>query len=488
MLPKVRSRSGTPVASDFSSADGSPLVQNNATGEWWGYSNGTVYPVGSTTLRGSGAKGDGSTDDTAAIATALATGKNVVGTPGDTYLIDGGLTAAAAGQRVDMTGCTVKLKNSATTKTMLSLTGERASVSGGIWDLNKANNASGDQYGHCAVLLRDEGQAATGMHVKDSHGLGIKGITGADNCLIGWNTFEGVKLHSVYVETTSGHMAGARILGNFVDGASMEAGAVGIYLIGDESSNKQLRWDVSHNRVVGPNSASETLGLTVRGYDGVYIGNQATFCTLAHSLDVAERCTVSGNRATDPASGTSYGIEINGGLNAITGNFVKGYTYGIATTGKNADYNNYSDNAIEDFVEKGVYINPGSGKTARSATLSGNTIKVSTGTNRSGIYFAGDCQYAHVSGNRFIGAGSGQTGCRAVYLDAVNGDVSIVANRFSGWERPVALYNPGAVAQNRVSFLANDCTQDMSAEATWLSLEGSATAGTGLEIVGNAPV
>src|SRR5512139_2608498 len=70
-----------------------------------------------------GAVGDGVTDDTAAFVAALATGKHVRGTAGESYILDGGLTATTVGQRLDMTGCTVKLKDSATAKGIVHLTG-----------------------------------------------------------------------------------------------------------------------------------------------------------------------------------------------------------------------------------------------------------------------------------------------------------------------------------------------------------------------------
>jgi hypothetical protein len=71
MLTKVRSRDGDAVAADFSSADGSPLVQNRETGQWFGYANGAVMPLAPLNARGFGATGNGSTDDTSAIQDAI---------------------------------------------------------------------------------------------------------------------------------------------------------------------------------------------------------------------------------------------------------------------------------------------------------------------------------------------------------------------------------------------------------------------------------
>jgi hypothetical protein len=97
VLPKVRSRAGTPTASDFSSADGSPLVQDNGTGEWYGYANGAVYPLGFLNVKSFGATGDGITNDAAAIQTALDTGRHLW-FPRGTYLVSSPLVISESGQ------------------------------------------------------------------------------------------------------------------------------------------------------------------------------------------------------------------------------------------------------------------------------------------------------------------------------------------------------------------------------------------------------
>jgi hypothetical protein len=97
-MQKVRSRAGTPVASDFSSADGSPLVQNSATGQWFGYANGMVYPLGPVNVKAF-----------ATVQAALDSGLDLVFPEGD-YPANN-LTQSTNGQRLYADGEVTITKN-----------------------------------------------------------------------------------------------------------------------------------------------------------------------------------------------------------------------------------------------------------------------------------------------------------------------------------------------------------------------------------------
>lgn len=88
-------------------------------------------------LEQAGAKGDGTTDDTAAIVRALATGLNVIGLFGSTYKITSGLAMNTAGQTIDLGGATLKpvgtfnaLTLGASVLTMRNMTIEQAGLTG----------------------------------------------------------------------------------------------------------------------------------------------------------------------------------------------------------------------------------------------------------------------------------------------------------------------------------------------------------------------
>lgn len=425
-----------------------------------------------------------SADAKAAIQKAIATGKIVRCVPGSTYTTDGGITVSTAGQVIDFTGCTVKLKNSATTQGILTVTGARARVVGGTWDLNKANNASGDQYGHFAVNLQGDGSSAEAMYVKDSHGLGIKGSANVNNATITRNRIEGCKLHGIYVEAITASAEGNKIFDNYVDGTVMEDTAVGIYLTGLHTSGfYQRRWNVSRNVVEATADVTgiTVVGITVRGIEGVYHGNQVTGGEIQHSLDICQRCTVTGNRSTDPGTGgtTTYGLEVNGSLNTISNNFVKGTNRGIANTGQDADNNVYSGNVLEEITETGIYIAPGGSDTASNQVIMGNTITFTTGTARVGVRLTGTSTGSLVQGNVITGPGSAQVNGRGVFLDTPTAAarVAVIGNSISGMERAFTAFSSGALTVTDLTAAANDLSNDVAQSiAGWIS-EGSATLG-----------
>lgn len=353
-----------------------------------------------------GAKGNGVADDTVAVRSAIAQGRRFKAKPGATYLVDGGIAQTVNGQTLDFTDAKVKLKDNASTKGILTIGGKSARVVGGDWDGNARNNASGDQFEGFAVNLTADDASCEGASVHDFHGLGIKGA-GAHRLLVTRNTVSRCGLTGIYVEGVGRDYSGVEISFNRV--VISDTAARGIYLTGENSpfTNKQRAWRVIFNSVSGP-ATGTGVAITVRGVEGVYTGNEVTGFLLQHSLDITTDSVISGNRGTAPATGgESYGVEVNGGGNAIAGNYMRGHYYGIACTGRNADRNVISGNQILDFLFHGVHVAPGTTRTAKNWLLTGNQF-TSTGSvpNRVGAFFQGDCDFVEAS-NMFGGAGSG---------------------------------------------------------------------------------
>lgn len=138
-----------------------------------------------------GAKGDGVTDDTFALQTALATGKAVQLRPNATYLVSGGLSFSQTGQVLYGNGATIKLAPQVVTTTTTSIDTEHSSqtitvddASGlqvgsqvsvcvgatvsGLKVFNEGNGYSGTPTWQ--VIGRDGGTVATGTLGYDSAG------------------------------------------------------------------------------------------------------------------------------------------------------------------------------------------------------------------------------------------------------------------------------------------------------------------------------
>lgn len=424
-----------------------------------------------------GARGDGVTDDTAAIQAALNTGKAVSGVPGDTYLI-GPLTQSTNDQFITFEGCNLKRINASSHAAMLTLNGNRVTVSGGRWDGNKANQSGtvNDQYGHAAVTIVGDYCTVKNVESFDSWGIGIKG-SNCSFCNVNNNRCLDANLYGIYVEGIVANEYGNEIVDNFCSSTGIAA-AHGVYLSGSNTYvYNQYRWKVARNVCVGSTSSPTGIGITTRAIYGLVSENITVGYTMGVSADSATRTVISNNNISDTAGSSDYGIELNAGYNTVTGNVIRNANYGICISGTISaqSYNNINGNLIENST-RGIFVQATSNP-ARYLNISGNTI-VNTASS-SGIYLQGDAKYSHISANNFVGPGSGVSNGRAVFLDSVGSNVSIIGNRMSGWERACGLYSASALTYTDITFNENDCTQDIGGGVlTFLTVEGSAVAGT----------
>jgi hypothetical protein len=428
-----------------------------------------------------GAVGDGNNVDTTALQEAINTGKNVRGTPGATYLI-GPLTANTVNQTFDFSGCILKRINASSHGAMLTLGGARSTVIGGRWDGNKAgqSGSAGDKFAHAAVTITGDDCAVLHINDVNSWGIGIKGAACAYP-IIRANRSTAADLYGIYIESTAVDEYGCDITGNVISSVGV-AGASGIYLTGSNApfTYKQRDWTITNNLCTGDTTGTPTgIAITTRGVDGVISGNRTIGYTMGISADIAQITPITGNRCVDAAGGSAYGIELNGANCNVVGNVIRGGRYGIIGSGNSTtqDYSLIGSNLISGPSIACIYFN-GVTQPARFLNINGNTLIMSGATTgRRGVLLEGDCADSMIHNNMIAGPGSAVANCRGVYLDSVPNYISVIGNRFSGWEKVMGLYAGSAFTYTDITFNNNDCTRDCGTAVDFVAAEGSATIG-----------
>lgn len=450
---------------------------------------------GVMTIREGGAKGDGSTDDTVAFQRVLATGKSVVCNAGDTYLVQGGLTASTAGQAINMTGCKVRLATGASSHGILTLNAINMKVTGGEWDLNVAGNATGDPFGYFAVLLGADHGVMENTYVHDSFGIGLKASAGTNYGTARFNYVVNTALVGILFDGAQADMIGNAAHNNTVDISSNLSGASGIYIASAAPETfVHRRWRITDNTVIGPAVSSTSVAITARGLDGIVSGNHVIGSDIGISVDIssADSSTIIIGNRVDALSTSTFGlgIEANGSKILTTGNIVRGGKTGFVgssngTPSGTMDYQQIVGNQFVEQTVNALSLQPGAGHTAQHINISGNTF-ISTLTAQQGlVHLVQDCRFSIISGNLFKLNGSAGGGV-AVFLDTVNSDVTVVGNRFSSVQTAMVGFNAAAVAQTNMMFNNNDVSDGVGIlGANLISVSGLATAGSGLQMVGN---
>lgn len=431
-----------------------------------------------------GLVGDGVTDDSVRWAAMVASGRCIRGTPGKTYLVDGGATATAADQVFDFSGCTIKRKNNSSHAPLIALAGARQQLWGGRWDGNKANQSSANPdhpYAHANILVQgDDCEVLHTRHV-DSWGIGIKGAD-CSYAKIKGNRIRDCALYGIYVEGITVDEFGNDIEDNTVWCTGLPS-AHGIYLTGSNDFTKRQRdWTVSGNKVYGSQATGVTgIGITTRGIEGECSDNRCVGFSMGISADSALDSVINDNNVRDTAGTVSYGIELNAGGNVVNGNNIRRCKYGICVSGTEAAQNDnlLVTNNISGCL-RSIFVQASSNPANRTTILANVLRHTGTTTGQVGVYLQGGCQKSVVAGNHFCGPGSGIANTRAVFLDGVSSDVAVDHNTMRGWERTLGLYSASAMTYTRVSFCVNHCADDCGSATNFITLEGSATAGANI--------
>jgi len=425
-----------------------------------------------------GAVGDGVSIDTTAIQNAINTGKNIRGTPGANYRT-GPLTQSTVGQVFDFNGCTLTLINSSTHAAILTLNGARARVFGGYWDGNKANQSGtgSNQFAHAAVTAIADYCTVDGVESVNSWGIGVKGAECSYLSIRNCRCID-ANLYGIYVEGTLADEYGNEIVDNTILSSGLSA-ANGIYLTGSNTyTYNQYRWKVARNLCVGSTSSPTGIGITTRAIYGVVTENTTVGYTMGISADSATRSVISNNNISDTAGASDYGIELNAGYNAVTGNVIKNSGYGICISGTVSaqNHNQISGNLIEN-ASRSIFVQAGSNP-ANYLNIASNTfVHSGSATGQVGVYLQGDCKYSNVTGNLMRGPGNGVGNGYGVFLDGAVSYVNVSGNRMSDWDYGLGLYSGGAYTFTDITFNGNDCTKGMPGPLTLINVVGSASVG-----------
>jgi Pectate lyase superfamily protein len=309
-LTLVRGQEGTTATTHVA---GATIAQKLTAGGTWN-------APGWHSVRSYGAKGDGTTNDTAAIHLArdIAKAGGTVFFPDGTYIASG-LSPLTGQTWILAKGATLKLPNAATTQ-ILTPSNPDITITGGVLDGNKAGQSAPAFDAACIVAISGATRLRVlGVEVKDADGTGIR-IAGADHSEIsqchihdngvGTQTFGGI-----FCDTGTDYVL---IAFNRVEGNAN----TGIKIKGDAAAIPSLAPRIIGNRVSGGRIATggtlylgiEAWGLAHRAIiANNYVEIGATGDQIGISISGSDDCSVNGNVVYSPiasATNNRVGIEI----------------------------------------------------------------------------------------------------------------------------------------------------------------------------------
>jgi parallel beta-helix repeat protein len=305
-----------------------------------------------------GAKGDGVTDDTAAIQAAMDAASNVY-FPAGTYLV-GAALVPNTNQYMWGTGATIKLADSTNTSIISADGASNITIEGLSLDGNKANQSITKTDSTKAVIYLTDTSNAT--QVTKNNIVNCKIINaGSDGVCFGASTYSGVS--DCYIEAPAQH---------------------GISTIGGSILQTEF-CTFSHNRIKGGETGADGAGIIVMG--------------------TARFCSITGNTITDTGiygDGITAYAQVNHG-HSITGNVIKNsHNHGIHIGG---DHITVSGNTINEVAltasgASGILVESQStDPAAQFITLSGNTVYCTNANVGAGIDIQDRANNVVVSGN-----------------------------------------------------------------------------------------
>ena len=384
-----------------------------------------------------GARGDGATDDTAAIARArdaAGSGGTVV-FPAGTYLLSG-VSLSVTGQRWWLDpAATLRLKAGAST-TLLRIAASDVVLTGGRVDGNGSAQSSS---GTC-ISVSAPRVTIDGVDVGGCRGWGIY-VRGAPNAHLVRNAVHDTGDASIFIESDDVRGAdNANVELNTIQ-RTTNSGAGGIVVHGNgQIATRATR--IAGNRV--ENVAQISIEVWGFAPNSVIVENVTVGGWMGISVDQSDDSQVLGNRVI---AARTYGIELAGSQRCVVRNNTVDHTgiangTGIALTGIVAtSRGNLLDANILIGANRGIQLNVG----AHDNTITGNQIQTWT---TYGIELIAS-ERIKITGNTISSAGS-----QAIALDnSLN--VEILANTISAARTAVGLYGHGGVTVDYVTVTQN---------------------------------
>lgn len=353
-----------------------------------------------TSVKKYGATGDGTTNDTAAFVSTIATGAKNLYVPPGTYVVTGGVLMNQANQTLTLaSGVTLKGP-----QTLIEMSAAGVSVVGygATMDGTSTGTTSGT-----AIYAHAANQRVAGLSFVNCAGYGINAQ--GDQVSIVENTCTNGGSAGIIVQnaTTSVDLTAPYISGNRVTVAAGTSYGIQVHVNG---SRTIYRPRVVNNDVTLPATATSGIGIEIQGggstrfgqvtgntveggYTGISIDHAVSTSVTGNSihgpyiycleLALVERCAASGN-SVDGNGISAYGISVTNtgvGFCTISGNTIgnlKTSTRGIGVYAQNTS--NHSITITGNNIVAGlpIYIQNDSGHVVVGNTLTGVTAASST--------------------------------------------------------------------------------------------------------------
>jgi len=404
-----------------------------------------------------GAVGDGSTDDTAAFATAIAalTAGDVLRlSPNKTYILDGTTSLNVASVTLDCRGATIKLKATAGNNAkLLTVAADDVKVIGGTFNGNASNEGAATGQ----ALIYHTGRSRVHIDVEkmtNSLGYGFYGVDATDCSVRAKKVDTCANTGIQWLYTGANSLTRCLTWDSYVDRSDSAAytdpcisygksGAATGAIVGCAILNCRGKADnaasLDNLQIWGVSRQCSVIGChTEGGIMGISVANGGTKCTVAgnavydfgnHGIEIADStyCTVSGNVIDGNGTSTKAGVSLDGSSIAAVRNVVVGNTI-LGVKGQGVS----------------LYL------TVTGCAVIGNTIYV-TDAAADGIYFngCGACDVA-VDSNNIDGAGTANIGIRIVQSYNISGSGNVITN----WVAQAIGGNQNAAGtMNNISFM-----------------------------------